>query len=137
MELKVGEFTYRTGVISARVQFHVVRRLAPFIKVLAENVDAFKGAESGNLSGLDQLAEVVAQMPDKDVDFILDTCLAVCERQQGPAWAKVMAPGGRLMFEDMAMPQMLRLVVAVIQENMGGFFPALPSGSKAEAPSPA
>jgi hypothetical protein len=42
---------------------------------------------------------------------------------------------GRLMFSDIDMPTMMRLVYVVIQENMGDFFPVALAGAKPQSAS--
>ncbi len=40
-------------------------------------------------------------------------------------WVRVIN-GGRLQFDDIKMPTMMRLAFEVIKENLGDFFGALP-----------
>ena len=124
--------TYQAGKLDAMRQFHVTRRLAPFLPKLA---GAGLPSDPGSLSQaavfafLEPLAACVAAMSDADAEYVLHTCLSVVERRQDAGgWAKVMA-GGRLMFEDMDMAAMLVCAFHVLQHNLSGFFAALPSAS--------
>ncbi|MDD3310951.1 phage tail assembly chaperone [Pseudodesulfovibrio sp.] len=130
MDLTINGNAYRAGRMDARRQFHVVRRLAPIISGLTD----LKSLMGDPMAALGPLADAIAEMKDADADYILDACLAVVERKQ-PAggWAKVMVNGG-LMFQDLDMAAMLRLTWAVLQEDMQGFFDALPRPSPAAPP---
>lgn len=125
---------YKAGSLDAMKQFHVTRRLAPFLPKLAGdglplNTEALSGAAV--FAFLEPLAACVATMSDADAEYVLHTCLEVVERQQPTGgWAKVMA-GGRLMFEDIDMAAMLVCAFHVLQRNLSGFFAVLPSVSPA------
>lgn len=130
-EIKVAGVNYRVGVMDARKQFHVARRLAP---VFAELAPVLKEMLSMDKEESDEqtfkvlelaagpLANAIAEMSDPDADYVIDNCLRVCYIQQESAWAPLTAPNGSLMF-PMQLPQMLELVVSVIKENLGDFFP--------------
>ncbi|WP_343724939.1 phage tail assembly chaperone [Herbaspirillum huttiense] len=124
-EIKIGDHTYRIGRLDARKQFHVARRLAP---VLAGLSGGAAKAGASLVAQLMPIADALSKMADEDVDYVLDSCLAVCQRaQQGGQFAAVTVPSGGLMFQDIDMAQMIQLTVAVIQGNMAGFFAAAPA----------
>jgi hypothetical protein len=118
--VEVGGQKYRIGRIDARKQFHVARRLAPLLAGMSGVPDK----SAGFAAFLGPLTDALSGMSDEDVDYVLDICLGVCQRLQPNGHpAPVMVRGG-LMFEDIDMGQMIQLAVKVIQENLGGFFPA-------------
>jgi hypothetical protein len=118
--VEVGGQKYRIGRIDARKQFHVARRLAPLLAGMGSVPDK----SAGFAAFLGPLTDALSGMSDQDVDYVLDVCLGVCQRMQPNGHpAPVMVRGG-LMFEDIDMGQMIQLAVKVIQENLGGFFPA-------------
>lgn len=123
-DIEVNSNTYRIGKMDTRKQFHVSRRLAP---LLAGIGGAIAGSMAGDGSALaatfQPIAEALSKMSDEDTDYVLDNCLAVVSRLQGNQFAPVMARGGALMFDDIDLPSMMQLAVAVIRENLGGFFP--------------
>lgn len=124
-EIKVGDHLYRIGRLDARKQFHVARRLAPVLAGLSGSAGKTSG---GLVAQLMPIADALSKMADEDVDYVLDTCLAVCQRaQQGGQYAAVTVANGGLMFQDIDMAQMIKLTVAVIQGNMAGFFDAAPA----------
>jgi hypothetical protein len=121
---------YKAGKLDAMRQFHVMRRLAPLLPELAG-----AGLKPGGdpLAILEPLARIVSTMQDADVEYVLNSCMAVVERQQsGGAWAKIQAAPGALMFPDIDMAAMLAIAWQVLQHNLSGFFAGLPQGSPGE-----
>lgn len=122
---------YQLGRLDARRQFHVVRRILPVIS------KAGVGNMSLGLSSIDQdIATALASdvvisgislMPDVDIDYIIDTCLSVCKKDQNGHWADVKS-GPTIMFPEVSssMSLMLKLVIGTIQFNLDGFFPSAP-----------
>lgn len=126
-QIEVAGQLYRCGKIPALQQFHVVRRLGPALVVAGISVEMLR---TGMRMSVDELAsmvgpvmEVVSKMRDDDVEYIIFTCLRAVQRKQGDAWAEVVAPGttAGLMFQDIELPQMIRLVMEVLKENLAGF----------------
>jgi hypothetical protein len=125
----IAGHSYTIGELNAFEQLHVARRLAP---VLAGIVSAFSSAphlskgESAEEKILElatgPLANAFAQMSDVDVDYIVHRCLAVCHRKRAGGQDKVFA-NGVLMFKDIKLDTLMGLTLAVIQENLGSFFP--------------
>lgn len=124
--------TYRVGRMDAKRQFHVLRRMGPIMPGLMALVGTEPGVEKTDGKGLDAeagaqaalgvLATSLAEIPDADMDYILDNCLAVAERKQAAGgWARV-AIDGALMFEDIDMPVMLQIAWQALQHNLSGFF---------------
>jgi hypothetical protein len=140
-EVEIAGNAYSVGKLDARRQLHVARRVMP---IMGSLVGLLRGQGVGaSLSietALPAMAEQLAAMPDADVDYVIDACLSVCQRQNqthaGGVWSPVRAPNGRLMFEDVDLGVMLQLVGAVIQENLGGFFGGLGQTSATGEASP-
>jgi hypothetical protein len=68
----------------------------------------------------------LATMPQDDVDFVLHTCLAAVRVQQadGKSSIGLYDKGSKqLRYQDLKMPAMLQLTIAVIKDNLGSFFP--------------
>jgi hypothetical protein len=129
-EIEIKGVNYRCGRMDAKKQFHVARRLAPLLAGLG---GAIKGDAAGFTELISPIADALSKMSDKDTDYVIDTCLLVVQRRQGDAWQSVTARDGSLMFDDIDLPALLQLTVAVIQQNLGSFFPAGPSTSTAAA----
>lgn len=130
---------YKTGRLNAFQQFHVTRRLAPILGTLVQALGAQAAEEVSKkdmmLLMFTPVADALSSMSDEDTNYILNTCLRVCQRQQPGGWADVLSPQGALMFQDIDMACMLQLTVAVIQENLGNFFRA-PLGSSEQPVTP-
>ena len=127
---------YSIGRMDALTQFHVARRLAPVIAVLGESVAKLadspetKSQEAWVASVFGPVMDIVAKMGDEESNYIIHACLAVVGRQQeGGKYAPIQR-NKLLMFNDIEMPVMFRLVVEVIKENLGGFFVEAAGGLK-------
>lgn len=136
-KLAVNGHTYAIGKLNALTQFHISRRLAPMLAQMGISLNSLRKGVSSDLEDflpvLGPVTDMMAKMSDEDVNYILFTCLSVVSRQSGDKFSAV-STGTNLMFEDIDMPTMLRLVVEVVKENMGTFIKGL---SDAEAlPSP-
>lgn len=131
-QITLGSGTYMTGKLNAFEQFHCARRVAPLLAAMgitALQIAKHTAQPGAQAPGTDDFGEMlpmvfdqIARMPQADVDYILQTCLASCKRQQGAGWALLLVQG-RLMFEDVGMPDMVQLVLATLKENLGSFFP--------------
>ncbi|MNO26503.1 hypothetical protein D3C76_163570 [compost metagenome] len=140
-QFSCGAHNYRAGVIDARQQFHIVRRLAPFLGGLAPvmgKVSAVKAAggkasdmtQDDMMDVLPKIGEALASMDDETADYVIFGLLAVVTREQGQGlgWAPV-SSGKALMFTDITMPQMITLCGRALQANLGDFFAVLSSVS--------
>jgi hypothetical protein len=126
MEKVINGVTYSIGKMNAFEQLHVARRLAP---MLASLVTSFNSSLTDGLNedsilelATGPLADTFAKMSNDDVNFIVNTCLSACQRKQERIYSKVMA-NGSLMFMDIELDTMMGLVLYVVQENLGRFFP--------------
>jgi hypothetical protein len=124
-KITIGERTYLIGSLDCFQQFHVARRLGPMLlSVLAAAAQAPDDADFESLlSG--PLVEHLATMNQEDVDFVLCTCLGVVRVQlsdngTAPLWDKT---SKQLRYQDLQMPAMLQLTIAVCKDNLGSFFP--------------
>lgn len=123
-QVEINGAQYRIGKMNARQQFHVMRRLAPIMASLGP----LAAGGLDDAGALAPMAAVVAGLSDEDVDYVLDACLLVCQRQQGDGWAAIRVPNGKTtlsMFADIDMAAELRLAAEAIKENLGDFFAPL------------
>lgn len=147
---------YKIGKMDTFDQFHVARRLAPALfalggvaasmkdffaakpqdptngeeEVVEGDVPKMSGEEESSImEAFGPVAQAIANMPDADIEYILNKCLSAVYRLDNKAWQKVsvISQGrARLMFKDIDLPVMLHLATKVIQDNLGNFFNALP-----------
>lgn len=148
VEFAVSGQTYRTTKMNTFVQFHLARRVAPLMIPIAaqlgEGGDLRQVLAAGGGEPMMQFAvpiiEAIGTMSDTDAENIIFPCLAVVQRQSGPAWSNVLAGGGlgshAMMFDDITLPDMLQLVWKVLEVNLQAFFHAVPSTSGGPAAAP-
>lgn len=133
-DFEIDGHSYRSGQMPAKTQFHVLRRLAPVLSSLKDLSGLTGGNAETMAASLGPITEAIAKLSDADTEYVLDACLEVTERQQGAGWAKVQTKGARRpMFDDINFAVMLKIAMAVMQDNFSSFFPASLSGSVGEA----
>lgn len=159
-EVEVGGHKYRVGKLDARQQIHIWRRLAPVVTAMGGIAGmrglipaAGAGGETEGVAGasdgedapgmsaetvmrlaamVEPVLDVIARLPDHEVDYLIDHGLRVCMRQVDGdrGWAPV-APNGAVMFDDIGPLHMLELAArAIIGEagagGLGDFFSTSP-----------
>ena len=127
-EIEINGQTYRIGKLNALAQFHVSRRLAPVLAAVGVSLSSLKEGMKADqqdfVTMLEPISQVMAKMTDEETNDVIFTCLAVVSRKQDDRFAPVQN-GTQLMFQDIDMPIMLRLVVATLRENLGNFLQEL------------
>lgn len=138
---------YEIGKLATLKQLQVGRRLAPLIAAAAPGIvelslhetDTSGQGTAGSSQPKDPRAEIdlmklvltsaavptaemLAKMTDQDFEYVVNECLAVCQRKQTRGWARVYT-NGVLMFSDIQGGAVLALMRAVIEESLGSFFP--------------
>lgn len=121
-------------------QLHVARRLMPFLPMFFHALRTLniKSAEDfvGNIDALFlPFTETIAGMKDDDVNYIAFNCLRVTTRkvEGSDIYSNVIhidemnINNSRLMYEDMAMDDLLQISWRVIQKDLMRFFPGLPA----------
>lgn len=136
-DITIGEHSYKTGKLDGMTQFHVARRLAPVMAAMAAAFGAVQASQATAeadigeqppkadvLSSLGPLADAFAAMKDEEAQYVITACLRVCRRAIGGdrGYSALVTANGQMMFDDMDMVAMLRLVWTVIEENLAGFF---------------
>jgi hypothetical protein len=117
-QIEIGDKTFEIGKLDAYNQFHVLRRALPVVKPVLLVL-----RNPGGASKLDMfmaVAEPLATLPDEQLDYIRDRCMAVVRRRDGER-SFPMVTNGVLMYRDLDMMTMLRLIWAVLEENFEPF----------------
>lgn len=134
-EEDINGHRYAIGKMDAFQQFHVSRKLAP---ILAPLVAVLQLRATGDKNAflamtMGPFASILANMPNDDWDFILNTCLSVTQRKSPEGiWQRVQVQGGSgIMFDDMGLEEIVGLTLSTIQENLGDFFLIGPQDSPA------
>lgn len=120
MELTIGNHSYETsGFLDTFTQLHVARKLGPAVPMVQGLLDPANANKDKDLL----FVLMLSQIDDSSTEYIIGKCLNVVKRKQesGPS-AKIQAPDGSLMFDDIGLAGMLEITVAVIEENLGDFF---------------
>jgi hypothetical protein len=142
-EVEIEKNKYRVGRLDSFDQLYIAKRLAPLLTQLSRGVTEAADKTGVSLSGedserdgkfvleaLEPITQVLSELKDEDLKFVINTCLKVCKRHVPPtSWADIQASGtDRLMYEDMGPMTLLALAYETIRVNMKGFFPiGLPS----------
>jgi hypothetical protein len=129
MELELKGNLFRTGELDAFDQLHIARKLS-YGLIPLDGVTR-KGNEGKDKQLLTLL--MFSKMDDSDADYVMKKCLSTVLLQQGETWVKVVK-GDSLMFGELiSLADMLKLSLAVIEENLGDFFRTALSGLEREA----
>lgn len=117
--LNVEGFSYHTGKLDTFTQLHLARKLGPSIPIIEGLIDPRNADKDKSILTVLMLSHV----SDVDADFVIRKCMSVVMRRDAEGkTAKVQAPDGTLMYDDITLTAMLQLAVAVIEENLGDFF---------------
>lgn len=135
--MEINSIKYDIGRLSPLKQFHLVRRIVPLLAKSSEGIAALQSGaaqSSGDLAKMIlPMVDELARMPDEEAEYIIFTCLSVVRRDSGGSgWSPVLTRENTLMFEDIGMEAMLKLVAEVVKVNLSGFFAGL--GGQIESP---
>lgn len=128
-QIEVKGNTYAIAKVDANTQFHLARRIAPILATMGISLDSLKAGatldEDKLMTSLGPVTVIISSMPDDTVDYVTEHCMAAVKRRQvfdgKETWAPA-ARGTQMLFDDMDMPTMLRLVYEVLRVNLLGFF---------------
>ena len=130
----VGGKNYTASKLSAMVQFHIVRKMAPLLAGMLPPDVQSKDIGSLLLSKasavLPGLADSLSKLSDQDSEFVLYGLLGCVKQEQpnGLGWAPVVV-NKQMMFDNITMPDMILIAVKSAQHNFRDFLNALPQPS--------
>ncbi|WP_147199263.1 phage tail assembly chaperone [Pantoea sp. MBD-2R] len=139
MEVDIADVNYRIAKLDVFQQLKVSRKLLPLLAGMLSDVGTLKAAAAeGDLykaleKTLPTIAQTLADMSEEDTHAILHPCLSVVSRQQAKGWAPIFSQGV-LMFDDLDLVTMLKLVMRVVEDSLGSFLPELPVSPGAAQP---
>lgn len=146
IEFEIGAHAYKGGGMTPLVQFHITRRLAPFMGAMAKVRGTNQVRDTGNdedgkqepqplmAEAIQPIMDAVASMRDEDAEYVLFSCLATVKRKQNDSWAALTTSNKQLMFQDVDMSTMLQIAVKVLISDLGPFFGGLFAQAQAAAP---
>lgn len=123
---------YRIGTLNARSQFHIVRRLAPFLQALTPAFAEGAGGDKDKLAAmLPIFGDAISNMSDETADYVIFGLLSVVSKKEnsGIGWMPIYA-NGSLMLEGITMALMLTLAGKSLVKNLSGFFSELRTTSE-------
>lgn len=137
MEVEVDGQFYLIGQMKARQQRNVLRRLLPLLPPVKTALTALLKAIQDELDSsadlffeaVGPLAKAIAGLSDEDSDYVVDTCLTHVKRKVSGGWQMLVNSSGDMQYEDVKLPQQMRLVFYVLKENFADFLRGLPGQS--------
>jgi hypothetical protein len=133
-DFEIGEHHFRAGRLEPRKSFHIQRRLLPLLlgsvrelvpfmtgekKIAAEDIEDM-------LAMLLPVSKALAEMPEEDVNYVLDGCLETVTYKIGGdrGWVKIWS-GGASMYDWLDSGMMVQMVQEVVSLNLTSFFQRL------------
>lgn len=138
MEFEIKGVEYRAVKLNVFEQFKVCRKLLPVLSSIVPELATLRETAAATAGDgtkttlvintiLPKIADVVAGMPEEDVNAILHPCLSVVTRKTTTGnWAQVFRDGS-LMFSDIDLFTMLNIAGRVAADNLGNFLPETPT----------
>ncbi len=119
---KVGDHDYVVGRLNLRQQFDIVRRLG-IVNILFEDQIAEDHKDGARWIGAMLSGQLMA-MPQFEVDYVLNTTLAVVRRMTSEGKPVPAFVGDNLLpaFDDINLQQMMELSAIVMEVNIGPFY---------------
>lgn len=139
--ITIGANQYRIArKLNAMQQFHVTRRLGPAILICGATFKMMMEGQDVPTDAWIEVAgpvmQVIGHMSDADVEYVINTCMSVVERQQADAWAPVLSSDKHLMFADMNQLELIRLTVEVIRGDLTNFMKGMADAVNSNGDSP-
>lgn len=131
IEFSFNNNEYRMTRMDAMSSFHVSRKLAPVLTSMGSTVFSVLRArdEGKDDAALDEVmmvagpvADVLSKMSNEDVEYVIRTCMQSVRRKAMDKYAPMVSSTGAFMFQDMTMPEMIRLTVEVVRLSLSDFF---------------
>jgi len=108
LELEVSGNKYKLVKMDTFIQFNVARKLLPVLTSF----------DSGDIN---VWANALANMPDDHAMFIVTESLKACSRLDGGGYRQVYNAGGVMMYQDIDLNVMIKLVSELLKYNLENF----------------
>lgn len=136
IEYTSGDKSFKSKKLNPEQALGCMKRLSFMLEGLREALPAMRKlsaeADKGEklealLTGIGPVARAFSAMPDADLKYLMDSCLAVTEfHQNGKVWAPLVGPSGHPMFNDeIELFDRFVIVQQVLQLSLSRFFGAL------------
>jgi len=137
----VGDHEYAIGSMNALTQLKVAKRIVPLMAAISTSQIATPnhaepegepgvplGAPEAQPSSIAAaLAREVHRLSDADVDWLVLNTLTCVSRLEGGS-KQPLVRGGNLMYNMLPAGDIVQLMMAVVGENLSGFFPGASAG---------
>lgn len=107
----------------------VYNDVLPVIMKIIKNPDLMALIKKGNapvdliIEIMDAGVSALSKLSEDDLTKIVERSLPAIQIRNGQAgWSDIMLPTGQLMYTTLKLPEILRLVWAAVEVNLGGFF---------------
>lgn len=126
---QIGEHQYQSRPLSAFQQLEIATRVGIALSGMADVKREQPDADQRRMC--QALAAHLGMVAQESVERVTYICLSAVSRQSGAGWAPITgAVPGVLMFQDIALPDILAIIWAVLEENrLPDFFNVPPSTS--------
>ena len=124
-EVEIEGQTYKINSMNVFTQFHVARRLSTLAPAILNHLQT-PVEDRNNLVLFYAMTDAFSTIAEDDANYVLTHCMAVVFRKQENGWAKIQTDGG-IMFVDITLPVMLKIVWEVLLKDIASFFPTAPS----------
>lgn len=128
---EINGVTYSASAIAPIKQFHIARKLAPVLASLAPMLKGLADISKDNALeklgalNMDSMANALASMSDEDAEAVLCGLLAAVKREIAPgAGYAPMVVNGQIAYQDVTLPDLMKLAALSFKVNLAGFFNA-------------
>jgi len=105
--------------MDAFTQLKIVRRMGPAMPLMEGLVSPENLAKDRSIV----MVLMFSHISEEDMLFVVHQCLELVDRQGPGDQAPVpVQRNGTVMFDNITMSEMLKIAVAVVEENIGDFF---------------
>lgn len=140
MRTEVDGKRYLIRRLSPREQTHIGRRIAPLVATLGISLTTLVAGQRLTvdeiLPSVGPLSVMLAQMSDADVDYVMATALSVVSRIEDAGGKEAFAPmvvDGRMMYSDLDLLPMWKLIFESIRFSMSDFLTGLLGGGQSKS----
>lgn len=139
-EFEVGERKYRARRMSVFDAFNVATDFREVLLGLSlldgqRNSGEMKLTDDQHQRSVDVIMTGARGAAPHVRDRVITSCLAVVSRKQPTGWAPMVSQDGQLMFQDMDLREMSRVVYRVLRHNgLIDFFDAGPRAGSIDGP---
>lgn len=137
MRTEIDGKRYLIRRLTPREQTHIGRRIAPLVTTLGISLHTFVAGQRLSvdeiLPSVGPLSVMLAQMSDDDVDYVIFGALSVCSRIEDAGGKEAFAPmvvDGRMMYADLDLLPMWKLIFESIRFSMSDFLMELLGGGR-------